>query len=230
MSSSILYRPTAHRLKGPTMDFPRLHVKDCVSFVNFALLQDSKIDGIFLKDHLIPYSGMEPCDEFLWGANGHNSIYGLEFAAHAYANANGMIPIAVRSWYKISNCKSIQISEDDARASGFLHLQRIQQKFRNSILETIFDDAIHLASDFKISNVGRKTMLSTKEMCDFFSRYPVLVKLLFKHFPYLNVIVHPVLHLYHDGHKDSFNVATVRNQRDKIESVAMYGNYEMVVL
>lgn len=176
--------------------------KDWLPFVNFAMIKEIPV-RLNLTDHLFPYIGSEDDTDFIWGVYGTTSINAAIFSAASHAaDLSAAAPgspeirsLQLTAWFSIENFRSIptQLSAEDVRRHGYLHLGRMVSSFREN-LRGQWIDWIHNYRPHEASILG--PALDSLKLDEIAVRFPQFVKVLLRDDPTLNAVIHPVFQTY----------------------------------
>lgn len=179
--------------------------KDWLPFVNFAMIKEMPV-RLKISDHLFPYIGAEDDPDFIWGVYGTTSINAAIFSAASHAadlsSAEPGSPetrsLQLTAWFLIDDFRSIptQLSAEDVRRHGYLHLGRMVSSFRED-LRGQWIDWVRENRPHESSILG--PALDSWKIDEIAARFPQFVKVLLREDPTLNAVIHPVFQTYQNG-------------------------------
>jgi len=195
--------------------------KDWLPFVNFAMLRGVP-SHVKLQEHLFPYVGVQPSDQFIWGVYGTTSINAAIFSASSYAiEATAAAPgepdvrsLQLTTWFRIDDFNSIpsQQSAEDVRKGGYLHLGRVNSVLREELRKQ-WVDWVREARPNEAATIGAS--LETMHLEALAERFPQYVRVLLSEDPDLHVVIHPVQQTYQKSRIPIW-VLTARYDRSRL--------------
>ena len=195
-------KPVAHKSRP----------KEWIPLSNFAMV-DAIPTSLVLNDHLLPFEGAKEDPKFLWGIYGTSSMTQMLFMADAFARRQKKTALTVQLWYHVDNFDNVKskITDGIANEAGFIHLDRLQSNFRDSLKDHV------LMNLRKVLGGGAQFVtLQSMSLDDIMVRHPEAVRFIFADMPKVNVVVHPVRQMYDESVKKPVMVATVRNVKKRL--------------
>ena len=211
----------------------RLGEKTHISFTNFAIVPPSSFPPEFasrieagtdvanprwaiqLNDHLFPYEGCENIDrsKFVWGVFGTMSQGEGLFMASSQADTDNSHSLVVQGKFMLNEpvISQVGVDREAVRKSGFLHLERLGDGFREALKEAVLLSGAERYLGFDAATCGRLTLTEIIEA------YPALVMDIFEMEESVSVVVHVVRPFWNPWR--IFRVCTMRRDPARIKDL-----------
>jgi hypothetical protein len=185
-------------------------VKEWIPLSNFAIVETHPTE-LVLREHLLPFEGAKSDSSLIWGVYGTASINQAMFAAETFAAKQKKQTYTINMWYRIEGISEARnhLKEEDAQALGFIHVGRLHQTFRDSLLVEA-----HKWAARALDSSQRATALQLP-LDGFMARYPAFARYLLRTESPYNMVVHPVRPLY-DPKGEQVMIAVARYRKDLI--------------
>lgn len=169
--------------KSAQPQFKPSQPKNWIQVHNYAFVSE-RPKSLKLRDHLIPYVGAPAGPGFLRGVYGNVGKESALVMADSAAFRMEKELLVIRTWYELPNFGLVNslIDRKLALDSGYMHLDRLKNTFKTEVQQVLLDALPPEAQALNKSS-------SPAEIC---FKYPHLVTLLFRLFPEVLMIVHPV--------------------------------------
>lgn len=193
--------------KSSSPKFKPSQPKNWIQVNNYAFAK-KRPTSLKLREHLVPYvgAGDDAAKGFIRGVYGNVGRESALVVADATAFRMERELLVIRTWYELPNFGLVNSLIDQTMAieSGYMHLDRLKTAFKNSVQELLLDA---LPPESRALNSSS----SPAEIC---FKYPHLTTLLFRMFPNVMMIVHPVELDFPQAKEGSKAVVTVATMRD----------------